>query len=296
MRARTSSVGLATTVVARAAGCLLRSAQRRTGGFLCRSLARGRTGSDGRAGASPGRDPHGAHPAREPPDRRAPVRPHRPPRVHPPRHRRRHVGPAARPDRLGVRREPRGDRAQGPGADRHAAARRHDPRRDPPARRRARPGHGRRPGRAGRARPVRRVPDLVGPRPQGAAAAGRELVADRGRPRLALQDPPGRDVPRRDADGRRGRRLHLQPARGPGRRLERALRLQRRAVQGQHEGGRRHHGGVPARRPERQLPVPGQLGQLQRDHPPEDLRRRLGEDVHRHRPVEALGASGPARA
>ena len=65
---------------------------------------------------------------------------------------------------------------------------------------------------------------------------------------------------------------------------------------GNTKARRRHHGGVPARRPERQLPVPGQLGQLQRDHPPQDLRRRLGEDVHRHRPVEALGASGPARA
>ena len=48
-----------------------------------------------------------------------------------------------------------------------------------------------------------------------------------------------------------------------------------------------HHRRVPARRPERQLPVPHLLGQLQRDHPPRGLRRRLGEDVHRDRPVEA---------
>ena len=51
-----------------------------------------------------------------------------------------------------------------------------------------------------------------------------------------------------------------------------------------------HHGGVPARRPERQLPVPGQLGQLQRDHPPEGPTTATG------RRRSSAPARGSARA
>ena len=71
----------------------------------------------------------------------------------------------------------------------------------------------------------------------------------------------------------------------PDARLQFAVGLHRRALQGRRQGRRRHDRGVPARREERQLPVPRQLGQLQRDHPPA-------------RPTRATGrrrSSGPAR-
>ena len=47
------------------------------------------------------------------------------------------------------------------------------------------------------------------------------------------------------------------------------------------------HRRVQARRAERQLPLPRRLRQLQPDHPPRRLRRPVGADLHRHRPVEA---------
>ena len=69
-----------------------------------------------------------------------------------------------------------------------------------------RPAHGRRRGRPGDARPVGRVPRLVGRRARAPAAARRELGAERGRQRLDVHDPPGRHLPRRDADDGGGRR------------------------------------------------------------------------------------------
>ena len=54
--------------------------------------------------------------------------------------------------------------------------------------------------------------------------------------------------------------------------VERAVRLRRRAAPGRGEEGRRLHGGVPPQRPERELPVPDLLRQLQHDHPAEGLR------------------------
>ena len=75
-------------------------------------------------------------------------------------------------------------------------------------------------------------------------AAGRELGAERGRPVWRFKIRQG--VKFHDgAPRRRGRRRDVQPARGPGRGLERALGLQRRADQGQREGDRRHDGRVP---------------------------------------------------
>ncbi len=59
-----------------------------------------------------------------------------------------------------------------------------------------------------------------------------------------------------------------------------------RALEGLGEGDRREHGRVPARRAERQLPLPAELGQLQLAHRPEGPEREVGEDVPRHRPVE----------
>ena len=54
------------------------------------------------------------------------------------------------------------------------------------------------------------------------------------------------------------------------------------------EEGRRLHGGVPPGGPERELPVPDLLRQLQHDHPSEGLRPgQVAEHVHRHRPVQA---------
>ena len=62
----------------------------------------------------------------------------------------------------------RGPRAGRPAADRQARVRRDDPRRRAAAGRRAGPGDRQRPGRARHARPVGRVPGLVGPRAQAA--------------------------------------------------------------------------------------------------------------------------------
>ena len=57
---------------------------------------------------------------------------------------------------------------------------------------------------------------------------------------------------------------------------------------GRGEEGRRLHGGVPPQRPERELPVPDLLRQLQHDHPAEGLRPgQVGEHVPRHRAVQA---------
>ena len=89
-----------------------------------------------------------------------------------------------------------------------------------------------------------------------------------------VQDPPGREVPRRQADDGGGRRGDVQPARRSRQRLQRALGVHRRAVQGRRPGDRRHDGDVRARRPERRLPVHGLLGQLQPDHPAQGLRPR----------------------
>ena len=70
--------------------------------------------------------------------------------------------------------------------------------------------------------------------------------------------------------------------------VERAVRLRRRAAPGRGEEGRRLHGGVPPQRPERELPVPDLLRQLQHDHPAEGLRPgQVGEHVPRHRAVQA---------
>ena len=105
--------------------------------------------------------------------------------------------------------------------------------------------------------------------------------------RVDVQDPPGRQVPQRPGADRRRRRVHLPAAHQPQGRLERAVRLRRRAPPGRREEGRRLHGGVPPQRPERELPVPDLVRQLQHDHPAEGLRPgQVGE----HR------SSAPARS
>ena len=91
-----------------------------------------------------------------------------------------------------------------------------------------------------------------------------------------------------DADDGGGRRGDVQPARRPRQRLQRAVGVHRRAVEGRRPGHRRVDGGVRARGAERQLPVHHVLGQLQPDHPAQGLRPDdLAEDVHGHGPVEA---------
>ena len=66
-----------------------------------------------------------------------------------------------------------------------------------------------------------------------------ELEAQRGRQRVDLQAPRGGQVPRRQGDGRRGRGHVLRPPRRSGQRLERAVGVHRRAVEGWRQGGRR---------------------------------------------------------
>ena len=77
------------------------------------------------------------------------------------------------------------------------------------------------------------------------------------RRRLAVdvQDPPGREVPGRQADDRRGRRRHVQLPRRSQERLQRPVGVHRRALQGRRTGHRRLDRGVRARGAERQLPV-----------------------------------------
>ena len=101
-----------------------------------------------------------------------------------------------------------------------------------------------------------RVPDLLGPRAQPAAAAGRELGAERGRLGVDVQDPPGRQVPRRHADDGGGRRRDVQPARRPRDRLQRALGVHRRALQGQRPGDRRDDGVFELDAPNGNFPYP----------------------------------------
>ncbi len=51
--------------------------------------------------------------------------------------------------------------------------------------------------------------------------------------------------------------------------------------------GRLDHGRVPSRGPERQLPVPGLVGQLQRDHRPQGHRfRQVAEQLHGHGSIQ----------
>ena len=191
----------------------------------------------------------------------------------------------------------RGPRAQGPAADRHAGDGRHDPRGHAAAVGRARPGDRRRPGRARRARPVGRVPHLVGPRAQAAAAAGRELgrrprTARSGASRSARASRSTTATPLDAEDVAATFNRLADPDAGSNALSVFSGVLSKGSAKAVDDSDRR----VPARRAERQLPVPRQLGQLQRDHPPRVLRGRLGEDVHRDRPVEARGVpAGPGR-
>ena len=134
----------------------------------------------------------------------------------------------------------------------------------------------------------RRVPVPVHPDADPEAGAGHQLDAEQHGRRVDVQDPPGRQVPQRPGADRRRRGVHLPAAHQPQGRVERAVRLRRRAPPGRREEGRRLHGGVPPQRPERELPVPDLLRQLQHDHPAEGLRPgQVGEHVHRHRAVQA---------
>ena len=127
-------------------------------------------------------------------------------------------------------------RGGGRAAVRRAEVRRHDPPRPGGAGGRARPGDGQQPGWAHGARPDRRVPRLVGRQPRAAATARRELVVERRRLRVDVQAAPGRDVPRRRDDGRRGRGDDVRPPRRSRQRLQRAVGVRRRALEGWHRG------------------------------------------------------------
>ena len=116
----------------------------------------------------------------------------------------------------------------------------------------------------------------------------RELVSQRGRHGVDVQDSPGRHLPQRRDDDRERRQDDVRDARRPKERVQRALRARRRPLAGEHRGTRRRNRRLPSRRAERQLPHARQLGQLQRDHHPGRPRSgRLGEDVRRHRAVQA---------
>ena len=80
-------------------------------------------------------------------------------------------------------------------------------------------------------------------------------------------------------------------------RVDRAVRAARHRAQAVGRGeGRRLHGRLPPGGPERQLPVPGVLRQLQPDHPAEGLRPgQVGEHLHRHRAVRARARTRRSR-
>ena len=116
----------------------------------------------------------------------------------------------------------------------------------------------------------------------------RKLVSQRGRHGVDVQDSPGRHLPQRRDDDRERRQDDVRDARRPKERVQRALRARRRPLAGEHRGTRRRNRRLPSRRAERQLPHARQLGQLQRDHHPGRPRSGgLGEDVRRHRAVQA---------
>jgi hypothetical protein len=128
----------------------------------------------------------------------------------------------------------------------------------------------------------------VRPEPDPAAGAGHQLDAERHRRRVDVQDPAGGQVPQRRAADRRRRGLHLQAAERPDGQVERAVGVRRCAHAGRGHAGRRPDGAVQAGRPERELPVPDVVRQLQHDHHPEQLRPdEVAEHVHRHRPLRA---------
>ena len=133
----------------------------------------------------------------------------------------------------------------------------------------------------------RRVPDPRHAGPDAASGAGAVVEAERGRQRVDLRAPPRREVPRWPRHGGRRRGRDDGPAVRPEERLQCAVGLPWRAFRGWHAEGRRPDGGVPPRRAERQFPVSGVVGQLQRHHPAGRLLRGLREDLYRHRPVQA---------
>ena len=92
-------------------------------------------------------------------------------------------------------REPRPDGAETTAGG--SPAGRNHPRRPDPADHRAEPAPRPGRGRCGHARRDRRVPLLLRRESRAPAAARRELGAERGRLRLDVHDPPGRQVPRR---------------------------------------------------------------------------------------------------
>ena len=105
--------------------------------------------------------------------------------------------------------------------------------------------------------------------------------------RLDVQDQAGGQVPQRPGADRRRRGVHLPAAHQPEGPGERAVRLRRGAPAGRGEEGRRLHGRVPPQRPERELPVPDLVRQLQHDHHSEGLRPgQVAELLHRHRAVQ----------
>ena len=74
----------------------------------------------------------------------------------------------------------------------------------------------------------------------------------------------------------------------PQERVERAVGVGRGTDPRRGREGRRLHRRLPPRGPERELPLPGLVRQLQPDHPAEQFRPgQVGEHVHRHRPVHA---------
>ena len=113
-----------------------------------------------------------------------------------------------------------------------------------------------------------------------------ELDAERRRYGVDVRDPARGHVPGRHSAHRRGRRGDDGAAHEPEEQVERALRIRGCALARRGEGDRRRNGRVHAGCGERELPVPGQLRQLQRDHPAQDVLRRLGQDVHRDRSLE----------
>ena len=119
------------------------------------------------------------------------------------------------------------------------------------------------------------------------AAPRRELDAERRRLRLDVQDPPGRHVPRRHAaDGRRRRRHDEAPC-GSEEQVERAVGVHRRALA---RAARRRSTTRPSSSRWTRRTATSRTWSAPTTTTRSSCRRRtrgLGEDLHRHRPVEA---------
>ena len=130
--------------------------------------------------------------------------------------------------------------------------------------------------------------------------ARHELEAERGRDRVDVPDPQGRQVPQRPDDDRRRRREDVQGAHRAD--VRGRVRLQGDPLPERRRQDRPVHGPVPSRPADGRLPVPRQPDDLPGADPPEELHARhvRGLEDARHRAVQVQelqpDAGGAVRA